>query len=91
MRFILFYFLQVTVAQVPLDPSFEYESVPKLAAFAFLKAKVRNSSPYSLLAGPANVFLDNNFVAKVEQKAIVNAIKNCFCISLVFLEVSQSR
>jgi hypothetical protein len=30
-----------------------------------LKAKVKNTSAYAMLAGPANVFLDNNLIAKV--------------------------
>jgi uncharacterized protein (TIGR02231 family) len=39
-----------------------------MSSHAFLKAKVKNSSSYALLAGPANVFLDNNFVAKTFLK-----------------------
>lgn len=61
----LFCCLQVSVAAVNLTPHFEYETVPKLAAHAFLKAKAKNESPYAFLEGPANVFLDNNFVTKV--------------------------
>jgi len=48
-----------------LKPEFEYETVPKKNTHAYIKAKVTNTSNYPLLAGPANVFLDNNFVAKV--------------------------
>lgn len=56
---------KVSVAIIDLKPTFEYESVPKRAAHAYLKAKVKNVSPYALLAGPTNIFLDNNFIAKV--------------------------
>ena len=56
---------KVTVAIIDLVPTFEYQSVPKTSPNAFLKAKVKNVSPYALLAGPSNVFLDNNFIAKV--------------------------
>ncbi len=48
-----------------MKPEFEYETVPKKNTHAYIKAKVTNTSNYPLLAGPANVFLDNNFVAKV--------------------------
>ncbi len=56
---------QVSVAIVDLKPTFEYECVPKRTNHAYLKAKVKNTSPYALLAGPTNIFLDNNFIAKV--------------------------
>lgn len=56
---------KVSVAIVDLKPTFEYECVPKLASHVYLKAKVTNSSPYALLPGPASIFLDNNFIAKV--------------------------
>lgn len=60
---------KVTIGIINLTPEFEYETVPKMATYAFLKAKVTNTSEYSLLAGPANVFLDNNFIAKTDLKS----------------------
>ena len=60
---------KVTIGIIELKPEFEYESVPKKSAYAFIKAKVTNTSEYSLLAGSANVFLDNNFVAKTQLKS----------------------
>ena len=56
---------KVSIGVFTLNPEFEYETVPRKNAHAFIKAKVKNESQYSLLAGPANVFFDNNFVAKV--------------------------
>ncbi len=56
--------IQVSIATIKLKPTFEYETVPKLSQHAFLKAKVKNESRYSLLAGPSNVFLDQAFVTK---------------------------
>jgi hypothetical protein len=56
---------KVSIGILNLKPKFEYEAVPRKIAHAYLKAKVSNASNYSLLAGPANVFLDNNFIAKV--------------------------
>jgi len=60
----------VSVAIIDLQPKFEYECVPKKSAHAYLKAKVKNTSPYALLSGPTNIFLDNNFIAKAELKAV---------------------
>ena len=56
---------QVTVALIDLTPEFHYISVPRLSPHSFLQAKAKNSSPYTMLTGPANIFLDNNFIAKV--------------------------
>eukprot|EP00112_Aurelia_sp_Birch-Aquarium-sp1_P008378 Seg1920.2 transcript_id=Seg1920.2/GoldUCD/mRNA.D3Y31 product="Protein F37C4.5" protein_id=Seg1920.2/GoldUCD/D3Y31 len=61
---------KVSICQINLKPTFEYTSVPKLVAHAFLKAKVTNDSNYALLAGPANVFLDNNFLTKSSMEAV---------------------
>ncbi len=58
-------YTQVTVALVDLVPEFHYVSVPRLSPYSFLQARTKNSSQYTMLAGPANIFLDNNFVAKV--------------------------
>ena len=54
----------MSIGTIDLKPTFEYETVPKLSQHAFLKAKVKNESRYSMLAGPANVFLDQSFVTK---------------------------
>ena len=56
--------LQVTVALVDLQPELHYTSVPRLSPHSFLQAKAKNT-PYTMLAGLANIFLDNNFIAKV--------------------------
>lgn len=55
---------KVSIAQIDFKPEFEYISTPKLVAHAFLKIKTKNESSYALLAGDANVFLDNNFLTK---------------------------
>jgi len=36
-----------------------------MSSHTYLQAVVKNTSSYALLSGSANVFLDNNFVAKV--------------------------
>ena len=56
---------KVSIAQLDFKPDFEYISTPKLVSHAFLKVKAKNESAYALLAGDANVFLDNNFLTKV--------------------------
>ena len=53
------------MALVDLSPDFHYNSVPHVSPHSFLQAKAKNTSPYTMLAGPANIFLDNNFIAKV--------------------------
>ena len=56
---------KVAVTIIDLTPQFEHETVPQIAAHAYVTAKVCNTSSYALLAGPSNIFLDNNFIAKV--------------------------
>ena len=41
--------------------------VPRMSSHTYLQAVVTNTSSYSILSGPANVFLDNNFIAKVSE------------------------
>ena len=58
---------KVSICQLDFSPQFEYNAIPKSVAHAFLNIKVKNESNYALLAGDANVFLDNNFLTKVTQ------------------------
>ena len=53
-----------------MSPNFEYETVPKMAPHAYLKATVKNSSKYSFLTGAANVFLDQTFVTDTTLNAV---------------------
>ena len=55
---------KVTVAVVELTADLEWIAVPKEQPSAFLCARVKNTSPYLFLPGRANIFLDDNFVAK---------------------------
>ncbi|TPX32323.1 hypothetical protein SmJEL517_g04506 [Synchytrium microbalum] len=61
---------KVTVAIIDYKPTFTWTSVPKIDAKAFLKATVKNDSEYALLAGPANIFLDDSFVCKASLKSV---------------------
>ena len=82
---------KVSVAIIDLKPTFEYESVPKKATNAYLKARVKNTSPYALLAGPTNVFLDNNFISKVltadTTKKIMNRYYDMGSINMFFYQI----
>ena len=53
----------VTIMKDDLPATFRYSCVPKLSAYAYLKARTENTSEYPFLAGGTNIFLDNNFVA----------------------------
>ncbi len=65
---------KVNVIVVDLQPKFEHGTVPSKVPYSFLTAKVTNTSQYPFLAGPVSVFLDNNFIAKVnELKAFTHA------------------
>jgi len=61
---------KVSICQLDFSPEFEYLAIPKSVAHAFLKIKVKNDSNYALLAGDANVFLDNNFLTKTTLSAV---------------------
>lgn len=45
-----------------LTSRFTYTVIPKLSLYAYLKASTVNTSDKQLRAGPASVFMDNNFV-----------------------------
>ncbi len=61
----------IAIENFPID--FSYDVVPKVMQAAFLKGKGKNVEDYPLLAGNANVFLDNAFVASVPIKTIMPA------------------
>jgi uncharacterized protein (TIGR02231 family) len=54
---------KLTVMIETLEAHFRYSTVPKLARFAYLKAKAKNTTGYPFLAGETNVFMDNQFVS----------------------------
>lgn len=57
---------RVRVAEValPLEPI--HVAVPRLASRAFVQAKPKNTAAFPILAGPAQVFVGNDFVGKVQ-------------------------
>ncbi|KIM32688.1 hypothetical protein M408DRAFT_185309 [Serendipita vermifera MAFF 305830] len=69
---------KVTVAVVDLTADLEWIAVPKEQPSAFLRARVKNTSQYLFLPGRANIFLDDNFVAKSEIEHVSpNETFNC--------------
>ncbi|KAF4579550.1 hypothetical protein EYR36_001368 [Pleurotus pulmonarius] len=53
----------VTIAELKLGATLSWLVVPKVDLRAHLKAQVKNTSEYTLVAGPANVYIDGSFVA----------------------------
>lgn len=61
---------KVTILLQKFAAEFRYSTVPKLAPYAYLKAKTRNETDFPLLAGVSNIFLDNNFVASAKLELV---------------------
>ncbi len=59
----------IAIENFPID--FSYEVVPKVVQGAFLKGRGKNILDYPLLAGDANIFLDNSFVGSVPLKTMM--------------------
>eukprot|EP00996_Jenningsia_fusiforme_P006917 NODE_882_length_1847_cov_32.739155_g783_i0.p1 GENE.NODE_882_length_1847_cov_32.739155_g783_i0~~NODE_882_length_1847_cov_32.739155_g783_i0.p1 ORF type:complete len:561 (+),score=145.77 NODE_882_length_1847_cov_32.739155_g783_i0:69-1685(+) len=57
---------KVPILQHEFPATFRFSTVPKLAAKAYLKARLVNTTDFPLLAGEASVFLDNNFVTTTQ-------------------------
>lgn len=68
---------KVLIRKLDLSPftKFEYRISPKETQYAYLKARFENKSNFLILAGPANVFLDRNFIGTTQ-------LENC-CINEV--------
>jgi uncharacterized protein (TIGR02231 family) len=62
---------KVGISQETIPIEFSYDIVPKAVPAAFLTGKGKNTREYPLLAGEANVFLDNSFVATIPFKTIM--------------------
>jgi uncharacterized protein (TIGR02231 family) len=60
----------VTIADLELALKLTRAAVPKRSALCHLRAQIKNTSAYILLAGPANVTLDGAFVAKTRLSTV---------------------
>jgi uncharacterized protein (TIGR02231 family) len=61
---------KTAISGLNFDAVLDYNAVPKLSPFAYLTAGSVNNSNFPLLAGEANIFLDNSFVANSYIKLI---------------------
>jgi uncharacterized protein (TIGR02231 family) len=61
---------RTTITTLELDADLDYITVPKLAEEAYLRARVKNVSPYTLLPGAANIFHDAEFVGTTTLKTV---------------------
>ncbi|KAF8332766.1 uncharacterized protein EI90DRAFT_3054326 [Cantharellus anzutake] len=57
---------RVSIASLDLPSTLTWVTVPRKTTAAFLQCNIKNTSPYVLLAGPSNIFMDGNFVCKSE-------------------------
>ncbi|MBD3241224.1 MAG: mucoidy inhibitor MuiA family protein [Chitinivibrionales bacterium] len=61
---------RVSVMVRDFDAHFRYSTVPKLAPYVFLKARIANDTDFPFLPGESNVFLDNSFVANASLELV---------------------
>jgi uncharacterized protein (TIGR02231 family) len=57
---------KVSIARFSLEPRLDYVSTPKLAQFVFRRAKIENTSPYTLLEGQANILFIDEYVGTTQ-------------------------
>lgn len=60
----------VTIVQLSLDSTMSWVSVPKIDAKTHLNAKIKNASEYTLLSGPASVYVDGSFISRSDVPAV---------------------
>ena len=61
---------KVNIAVISLPPKLDYLSVPKLAEAVYRRATITNRSAYLLLPGPANLFVDGDFVGTLSIERV---------------------
>jgi uncharacterized protein (TIGR02231 family) len=59
---------KTTVGIFRVPPRFEYVAVPKLVEAVFRRAKAVNNSPYTLLPGRAQLFIEDDFLGSTDLK-----------------------
>lgn len=70
---------KVAIGIIDFNPVFEYESIPKKAPHAYLKARLKNLSAMALLPGNANVYIDNNYISKTDIR-LVSPQEDFYCL-----------
>ncbi|KAF5337673.1 hypothetical protein D9758_013000 [Tetrapyrgos nigripes] len=59
-----------TIVELNLGAAMSWVAVPKEEAKVALKAKIQNSSEYTMLAGKASVYVDGSFISKINVPAV---------------------
>ncbi|KAJ6555017.1 hypothetical protein DFH09DRAFT_1038356 [Mycena vulgaris] len=59
-----------TIVQLNLKAAMSWICVPKLDTKAHINAKIINASEYTLLSGPASVYVDGSFISRSEVPAV---------------------
>ncbi|OAM89496.1 hypothetical protein AW736_12950 [Termitidicoccus mucosus] len=62
---------KVSITTATLPAKLQYQAVPAMQETAFLSAYVTNGTEFPLLAGAANIFLDDAFVATASLKTVM--------------------
>lgn len=62
---------KVNIARYSLTPVLDYVSTPKVAQAVFRRAKVENTSPYTLLPGEANILIIDEFIGTTQLELTV--------------------
>jgi uncharacterized protein (TIGR02231 family) len=65
--------VRVTLMRRELPVEYRYSTVPRLAEFAYLTAKITNDTEYPMLPGDAGVFFDGSFVATTQLPLLMPA------------------
>ncbi|KAJ8522073.1 hypothetical protein ONZ45_g1288 [Pleurotus djamor] len=60
----------VTIAELQLNATFSWITIPRVDTRVHLKAYVKNDSPYTLLAGEGSVYVDGSFISKSNLPAV---------------------
>ena len=53
---------KVLIARFPLIPQLDFVTAPRLVPAAYRRARIQNSSPYTLLPGEANIFTGDEYL-----------------------------
>ena len=61
---------KTTVTLLDLDAQLDYVTVPRRAEEAYLRAKIKNNTQVTLLAGSANIFHEGNFVGRTYLETV---------------------
>ena len=61
---------KTTVTMLDLEAKLDYVTAPKIAGEAYLRAKIKNTSPFILSPGAANIFHGADFVGATELETV---------------------